>query len=123
MPHPVLTTPRSKNLSSTLASLNVANAGSFMDKIELKRWHVTCIVFMMAWFVLFSLFITFYPTSFMGDSDFLSAIGNAAADGSDQKGSSDNVLSDNGRALVWGTSLGFGALVAFVYNFFTVQVL
>ena len=57
----------------------------------------------------------------MSDGDFLSAHNVAAADGSGQKDLDDNTLSDSGRTLVWGASLGFGALVAFIYYFFYVQ--
>ena len=109
-------TPRSR----TLAALSVAR-GTYMDTINIRKWHVTMLVFVVFWFILFSIFTTFYPNSLLDDKDFLSAIGVAAQEDSDQKSSSDNVLSDNGRSIVWGSSLGFAALVAFIYHFFYVQ--
>ena len=57
----------------------------------------------------------------MDDSDFLGSFNVAASENSDQKNNDHNLLSDNGRALVWGASLGFGALIAFIYHFFYVQ--
>ena len=109
-------TPRSR----TLAALSVAR-GTYMDTINVRKWHVTLAIFLASWFILFSIFIAFYPKALMDDSDFLSAINVSGSEGSDQKNMENNLLSDNGRALVWGASLGFGALVAFVYHFFYVQ--
>lgn len=109
-------TPRSR----TLAALSVAR-GTYMDTINVRKWHITLAIFFVSWFTLLSIFIAFYPKALMDDRDFLSAVGVAAAEDSDQKNSSDNVLSDDGRALIWGASLGFGALIAFVYHFFYVQ--
>ena len=103
--------------SRTLAALSVAR-GTYMDSITMRKWHVTLIVFMLSWFVLFSAFISFYPTGLMSASDFLSAISHAASEGDGAKELSDKVLSDSGRGLVWGVSLGFAALIAFVYHFF-----
>jgi hypothetical protein len=54
----------------------------------------------------------------MSDSDFLNTFGVAASDGDGNSETSNNVLSDSGRGLLWGGSLGFAALVAFVYHFF-----
>jgi hypothetical protein len=109
-------TPRSR----TLAALSVAR-GTYMDTINVRKWHITMLVFIVFWFILFSIFTSFYPSSLLEDKDFLSAIGLAAEDDSDQKSSLNNVLSDNGRAVVWGASLGFAALIAFIYYFFYVQ--
>jgi hypothetical protein len=103
--------------SRTLAALSVAR-GTYMDSITVRKWHVTLMVFMLSWFVLFSAFISFYPAGLMSDGDFLNAFGVAASDGDGIKDNSDNVLSDSGRGLVWGTSLGFAALISFVYHFF-----
>ena len=109
-------TPRSR----TLAALSVAR-GTYMDTINIRKWHITMMVFFVFWFILFSLFTSFYPTSLLADKDFLAGIGVAAEEDSDQKSSENNVLSDNGRSMVWGASLGFAALVAFIYHFFYVQ--
>tara|TARA_R110000772_G_scaffold240086_2_gene352230 strand:- start:1498 stop:1848 length:351 start_codon:yes stop_codon:yes gene_type:complete len=109
-------TPRSR----TLAALGVAR-GTYMDTINVRKWHVTFAIFLASWFLLFSIFICFYPKSLMGDNDFLSSFNVAASENSDQKNNDNNLLSDNGRALVWGASLGFGALIAFIYHFFYVQ--
>lgn len=109
-------TPRSR----TLAALSVAR-GTYMDTINVRKWHITLAIFFLSWFVLFSIFVSFYPKALMDDRDFLSAVGVAAAEDSNTKNDDNNVLSDNGRALVWGASLGFGALVAFIYHFFYVQ--
>lgn len=111
------TTPRSR----TLAALSVAR-GTYMDTISVRKWHITLAIFLASWFILFSIFVSFYPSGLMGDTDFLDTVNVAASDGADKKGQSDNVLSDDGRALVWGASLGFGALVAFIYHFFYVQL-
>jgi hypothetical protein len=107
--------------SRTLAALSVAR-GTYMDTINVRKWHITLVVFLASWFILFSLFTSFYPEGLMGDSDFLDTVNVPASDGADKKGQSNNVLSDDGRALVWGASLGFGALVAFIYHFFYVQL-
>ena len=109
-------TPRSR----TLAALSVAR-GTYMDTISVRKWHITLAIFLASWFILFSIFISFYPKAWMDDRDFLSALNVAAAEDSDQKNNDNNLLSDNGRSLVWGASLGFGALVAFIYHFFYVQ--
>ena len=114
MPLPI--TPRSR----TLAALSVAR-GTFMDTITVRKWHVTLAVFFSSWFILFSIFICFYPQAFLGDTDYLQAPGVPAAEGSDVKNQGDGVLSDAGRSIVWGSSLGFAALVAFIYYFFYVQ--
>ena len=111
------TTPRSR----TLAALSVAR-GTYMDTISVRKWHITLAIFLASWFILSSIFISFYPSGLMSDNDFLEAVNVAASEGADKKGQNDNVLSDNGRALVWGASLGFGALVAFIYHFFYVQL-
>tara|TARA_Y100000592_G_C5472399_1_gene320294 strand:+ start:2631 stop:3035 length:405 start_codon:yes stop_codon:yes gene_type:complete len=108
--------------SRTLAALSIAK-GTYMDTISVRKWHTTLTVFFVSWFVLFSIFTTFYPTALMQNSDFLDAVGVAASkDNSDRKNGDDNVLSDNGRALVWGSSLGFAALIAFVYHFVYVRL-
>lgn len=109
-------TPRSR----TLAALSVAR-GTYMDTISVRKWHITLALFLASWFILFSLFISFYPKALMDDTDFLATVGVAAGENSDQKNAENNVLSDNGRTLVWGASLGFGALVALIYHFFYVQ--
>jgi len=109
-------TPRSR----TLAALSVAR-GTYMDTISVRKWHITLAIFLASWFILFSIFISFYPKALMGDRDFLSAVGVAASEDSDQKNADNNLLSDGGRSLVWGASLGFGALVAFIYHFFYLQ--
>lgn len=108
--------------SRTLAALSIAK-GTYMDTVSVRKWHMTLTVFFVSWFVLFSIFFSFYPTALMQNSDFLDAIGVAASkDNSDRKNGDDNVLSDNGRAIVWGSSLGFAALVAFVYHFVYIRL-
>lgn len=109
-------TPRSR----TLAALSVAR-GTYMDTISVRKWHITLAIFLASWFILFTIFTSFYPKSLMDDKDFLSALNVAASEDSDQKNNDNNLLSDNGRAIIWGSSLGFGALVAFIYHFFYVQ--
>lgn len=111
-------TPRSR----TLAALGIAK-GTYMDTISVRKWHTTLTVFFVSWFVLFSLFISFYPTGLMQNSDFLDTVGVAASkDNTDKKNGNDNVLSDNGRAIIWGSSLGFAALIALVYHFIYVRL-
>ena len=109
-------TPRSR----TLAALSVAR-GTYMDTITVRKWHITFFVFLTSWFILFSIFICYYPKALLGDTDFLQAPGVPAAEGSDEKNHGNGLLSDAGRSLVWGSSLGFAALVAFIYYFFYVQ--
>ena len=108
-------TPRSR----TLAALSVAR-GTYMDTITLRKWHVTLAVFLASWFILFSIFICFYPIALMDTKDVLSAFG-VPASGENELEQGNSVLSDSGRSLIWGASLGFGALVAFIYYFFVVQ--
>ena len=109
-------TPRSR----TLAALSVAR-GTYMDTITVRKWHVTLAVFLASWFILFSIFICFYPEALLDDTDYLSAFGVAAPEAGGQKDQGNGVLSDSGRTMVWGSSLGFAALVAFIYYFFYVQ--
>lgn len=110
-------TPRSR----TLAALSVAR-GTYMDTVNVRKWHTTLSVFFISWFVLFSIFTSFYPTGLMRNSDFLDAVGVAATnDNTTRKEGNDNVLSDNGRAVIWGSSLGFAALIALVYHFVYVR--
>ena len=107
-------------MSSTLAALSVAR-GTYMDSITIRKWHITFGIFLAAWFFLFSIFVSFYPEAFLGDTDYLSAVGVQATEDSGQAGKGNGVLSDSGRSLVWGSSLGFALLIAFVYHFFYVQ--
>lgn len=109
-------TPRSR----TLAALSVAR-GTYMDTITVRKWHVTLAIFLASWFILFSIFICFYPQALLDDPDYLSAFGVSAPESSNIKDQGDGVLSDSGRAIIWGSSLGFAALVAFIYYFFYVQ--
>ena len=115
MPLPI--TPRSR----TLAALSVAR-GTYMDQITIRKWHITLMVFVASWFIFFVTFDTFHPVSFLGSEDYLAEIGIPSSDSSGLGYSSDNVLSDQGRAVVWGSSLGFAALVAFLYYFFYVKL-
>ena len=108
-------TPRSR----TLAALSVAR-GTYMDQITIRKWHLTLMIFIASWFIFYVTFSAFYPDSFLSPSDYLVDIGTPATDG--LVNSSDNVLSDEGRAVIWGSSLGFGALVAFLYYFFYVKL-
>ena len=102
--------------SRTLAALSVAR-GTYMDSITVRKWHVTLLVFMVFWFVFFSAFTSFYPTGFMNSGDFLSTL-NIPAEGDLNSAADNGALSDNGRALIWGSSLGLSASLAFVYHFF-----
>ena len=108
-------TPRSR----TLAALSVAR-GTYMDQITIRKWHITLMIFIASWFVSYVTFNAFYPETFLGASDYLTDVGVAASD--ELVHSSDNVLSDDGRAVIWGSSLGFGALIAFLYYFFYVKL-
>ena len=110
-------TPRSR----TLAALSVAR-GTYMDQITIRKWHITLMVFVAAWFIIYITFNTFYPDAFLGASDYLAEFGVPASDLADLPRTSDNVLSDDGRAVIWGSSLGFGALIAFLYYFFYVKL-
>ena len=105
-------TPRSR----TLAALSVAR-GTHMDTLTLRKWHATVAIFIVSWFILFSLFQTFYPDALLGDNDYISEPGLVGTPGTTANG----VLSDAGRAIVWGASVGFAALVAFLYYFFYIQ--
>ena len=106
-------TPRSR----TLAALSVSR-GTYLDTISVRKWHLTLAVFFISWFILFSIFISYYPSGIMRNSDFLETFNIAAASDSDKKSAGNNVLSDGGRSLIWGSSLGFGFLVAVIYHFF-----
>jgi len=108
--------------SRTLAAFAITN-GTYMDTVEVKKWHTTLTVFFASWFVLFSIFTSFYPIALMQNSDFLEAIGVASSkDNNDRKNGDDNVLSDNGRAIVWGSSIGFATLIALIYHFVYVRL-
>ena len=109
-------TPRSR----TLAALSVARA-SMMDTFTIKKWHMTMLVFFMSWFIFFSIFMCFYPTALLGDPDVLESFGVPAGENTDQINQDDQVLSDRGRQTIWISSLGFGAVVAFIYHFFYIQ--
>ena len=110
-------TPRSR----TLAALSVAR-GTYMDQITIRKWHITLMIFVASWFIFYVTFNAFHPDTFLSSSDYLHELGIPASDSQDLTYSSDNVLSDDGRAVIWGSSLGFGALVAFLYYFFYVKL-
>jgi hypothetical protein len=114
---PLPTTPRSR----TLAALSVAR-GTYMDQITVRKWHITMMIFVASWFIFYITFDSFHPGSFLSSSDYLHSFGIPASDSDDLAHTSDNVLSDQGRAVIWGASLGFGALVAFIYYFFYVKL-
>ena len=94
-------TPRSR----TLAALSVAR-GTYRDSIELQRWHALFSLFIISWFVLYITFDSFHPTSLLSDSDIED----------DQ-----STLTDSGRAMIYGASLGFAVLIAFIFYFFNVS--
>ena len=110
-------TPRSR----TLAALSVAR-GTYMDQITIRKWHITLMIFISSWFIFYVTFNAFHPESFLSASDYLNNFGVPAADSDDLAFPSDNVLSDEGRMVIWGSSLGFGALIAFLYYFFYVKL-
>lgn len=94
-------TPRSR----TLAALSVAR-GTFRDNIELQRWHGLFSLFIICWFILYITFDSFHPTALLSDYDV-----------EDDR----STLTESGRAVVYGASLGFAALITFVFYFFHVS--
>ena len=94
-------TPRSR----TLAALSVAR-GTYRDSMELQRWHGLFSLFIMSWFILYITFNTFHPSVLLSDSDMVDE---------------HDLLNETGRTLIYGASLGFAALITFIFYFFHVS--
>lgn len=94
------------------------------EMVIVRNWHISTFTFLISFAILFIFFYTFQPTTLLDTESFLvrKSGGYEKATSKSDKESSDKLLTDHGRTLVFAWAIGLGALVGLLVHILLIYV-